>query len=196
MDGKETDTMRRALLYIMLLFPLVAYAEHLFEMGVHGGVAGLSTQPVYVNTQVGYNVGAQLYYNYLSPYVIGFRSGVVLDCHNAGYGRQKYQDHYSTTDVDGQQMDIDYTIGSLSERYTTWSVGVPLQLALSRKRTLFLVGAKAVFPFATTWKQSANHASLSVYYPDYENRVEESYPLAASRDFTMTQSGKISLQDV
>lgn len=196
MDGKEMDTMKRAILYILLLLPLIAHADHLFEMGVHGGVAGFSTQPVYVNTQVGYNVGAQIYYNYLSPYVIGFRTGFTFDGHNAGFGRQNYQDQYSTIDVENQQMDIDYTIGSLSERYTTWSVGVPLQLALSQKNTLFLVGAKAVFPFATTWKQTLNHTALAVYYPDYENRVEESYPLAASRDFTMTQSGKINLQNV
>ena len=32
--------MRRAILYILLLLPLMTHAEHLFEMGVHGGLAG------------------------------------------------------------------------------------------------------------------------------------------------------------
>lgn len=188
--------MRRAILYILLLFPLWAHAEHLFEMGVHGGIAGMSSQPVYVKKQVGFNGGAQLYYNYLSLYVIGFRTGLTLDCHNAGFGKTNYEDHYSTIDVENQQMDIDYTIGNLSERYTTWSVGVPLQLALSKKNILFLAGAKAVFPLTANWNQTLKNASLSVYYPDYDNRVYESYPLAASRNFEMNQNGKINLPKV
>ena len=183
--------MRRAILYIVLFLPLMVHAEHLFEMGVHGGVAGWSSQPIYVNKQVGFNGGAQLYYDFLSSHVIGFRTGLTFDCHQAGFGRKAYEDHYSTIDVEDQQMDIAYTIGSLSERYTTWSFGVPLQLAFSKKNVLFLAGAKAVFPMTTTWKQTVNNAALAVSYPEYDNRVEESYPLAASRDFAMTQAGKI-----
>lgn len=188
--------MRRAILFIVLFLPLMVHAEHLFEMGVHGGVAGWSSQPIYVNKQVGFNGGAQLYYDFLSSHVIGFRTGFTFDCHQAGFGRKAYEDHYSTIDVEDQQMDIAYTIGSLSERYTTWSFGVPLQLAFSKKNVLFLAGAKAVFPMTTNWKQTVNNAALAVYYPEYDNRVEESYPLAASRDFAMTQAGKIALPKV
>lgn len=195
MDGEETDTMRR-LLYILMFLPLMVHAEHLFEMGVHGGVAGWSSQPIYVKKQVGFNGGAQLYYDFLSSHVIGFRTGLTFDCHQAGFGRKAYEDHYSTIDVEDQQMDIAYTIGSLSERYTTWSFGVPLQLAFSKKNVLFLAGAKAVFPMTTNWKQTVNNAALAVSYPEYDNRVEESYPLAASRDFAMTQAGKIALPKV
>lgn len=188
--------MRRLIVSIVLLLPCMAHAEHLFEMGVHGGVAGWSSQPVYVRSQIGYNGGAQLYYNYLSPYVIGFRTGVTFDCHNAGFGLRNYEDHYSTIDVENQQMDIDYTIGNLSERFTAWSVGVPLQLAISAKNILFLAGAKAVFPLANSWKQNAENAALSVYYPAYDNRVYESYPLAASRNFAMSNKGKLELPSV
>lgn len=188
--------MRRAILFIVLFLPLMVHAEHLFEMGVHGGVAGWSSQPIYVQKQVGFNGGAQLYYDFLSSHVIGFRTGFTFDCHQAGFGRKAYEDHYSTIDVEDQQMDIAYTIGSLSERYTTWSFGVPLQLAFSKKNVLFLAGAKAVFPITTNWKQTVNNAALAVYYPEYDNRVEESYPLAASRDFAMTQAGKIALPKV
>ena len=188
--------MRRTILSIVFLLPLMAHAEHLFEMGVHGGIAGLSSQPIYVDKRVGFNGGAQLYYNYLSPYVVGFRTGITLDIHNAGFGKTNYEDHYSTIDVENEQMDIDYTIGHLSERYTTWSVGVPLQLALSKKNILFLAGVKAVFPLSTTWKQKVENAALSVYFPAYNNRVEESYPLAASQDFTMFQNGKLNLPKV
>ena len=188
--------MRRAILYIVLLLPLMAHANHLFEFGLHGGVASWSSQPVYVNNQVGLTGGAHLYYAYLSPHVLGFRTGLTLDGHNVGFGKTDYEDHYTTIDVENQQMEIDYTIGSLRERYATWSVGVPLQLALSRKNVLFLAGAKAVFPFFNSWEQSVRNASLSVNYPDYDNRVYESYPLAASRHFTMDNSGRLTLPNI
>lgn len=188
--------MRHAILYIFLFFPLILHAEHLFEIGMHGGAAGWSAQTVYVNKQMGYNGGAQLYYNYLSPYVFGVRTGLTLDCHIAGLGKTAYEDHYSTIDVENEQMDINYTIGSLSEQYTTWSVSIPVQLAMSAKNVLFFVGAKAVFPVSTTWKQMVEHAALSVNYPAYDNRVYESYPLAASRDFIMRNEGKLNLSKV
>lgn len=188
--------MRRVLLYIVLFFPLVLHAEHVFEVGIHGGIAGWSSKTVYVNNTVGFHGGAQVYYNYLSPYVIGFRTGLTLDCHQPGFAKTNYVDHYATIDVENQRMEIDYTIGRLTERYTTWSVGVPLQLALSVKNFSFLIGAKAVFPMNTWWKQNVENAALSVYYPDYDNRVYESFPLAASRDFAMYNSGKLQLPKV
>lgn len=196
MDGKTIDAMRRISLFILLLVPLIVHAEHLFEMGIHGGMAGWSAKPVYVNAQIGFNGGAQLYYNYLSPYVIGFRTGFTIDCHNAGFGKINYEDHYSTIDVQNEHIDIDYTIDDLRERYTTWSVGIPLQLALSEKNFLFLLGAKAVFPMSTKWQQTLEHAALSVYYPAYKNRVYDSYPLAASQDFAMSQNGKLQLPKI
>jgi len=188
--------MRRLMLSIVLILPLLAHAEHLFEMGVHGGVIAWSSQPVYVQSQMGLNGGAHLYYNYLSPYVIGFRIGLSCDYHQAGFRKINYEDHYSTIDVENQQMEVDYLIGNLSERYTTWSIGVPVQLAFSAKNVLFLAGIKAAFPLTNSWKQSAENAALSVFYPAYDNRVYEAYPLAASRNFAMYNEGRSALQKV
>lgn len=196
MDRKEIDSMRRLMLSIVLILPLMAHAEHLFEIGVHGGVAGWSSQPVYVQSQLGVNGGAQLYYNYLSPYVIGFRIGLSCDYHQAGFRKINYEDHYSTVDVENQQMEVDYLIGNLSERYTTWSIGVPVQLAFSAKNVLFLAGIKAAFPLTNRWKQRAENAALSVFYPAYDNRVYEAYPLAASRNFAMYNEGRLALPKV
>lgn len=196
MDRKEIDSMRRLILSIVLILPLLAHAEHLFEMGVHGGVAAWSSQPVYVQSQMGLNGGAHIYYNYLSPYVIGFRIGLSCDYHQAGFRKINYEDHYSTIDVENQQMEVDYLIGNLSERYTTWSIGVPVQLAFSAKNVLFLAGIKAAFPVANSWKQSAENAALSVFYPAYDNRVYEAYPLAASRNFAMYNEGRLALPKV
>lgn len=188
--------MRRLMLSIVLILPLLAHAEHLFEMGVHGGVAAWSSQPVYIQSQMGLNGGAHIYYNYLSPYVIGFRIGLSCDYHQAGFRKINYEDHYSTIDVENQQMEVDYLIGNLSERYTTWSVGVPVQVALSAKNVLFLAGIKAAFPLTNRWKQSAENAALSVFYPAYDNRVYEAYPLAASRNFAMYNEGRLALPKV
>ncbi len=196
MDRKEIDSMRRLMLSIVLILPLLAHAEHLFEMGVHGGVAAWSSQPVYIQSQMGLNGGAHIYYNYLSPYVIGFRIGLSCDYHQAGFRKINYEDHYSTIDVENQQMEVDYLIGNLSERYTTWSVGVPVQVALSAKNVLFLAGIKAAFPLTNRWKQSAENAALSVFYPAYDNRVYEAYPLAASRNFAMYNEGRLALPKV
>lgn len=189
--------MRRSFVnIIMLLIPLLVHAESLFEMGLHGGLAGLSAQPEYVSTQVGWHGGAHLYYNYLSPRVIGVRTGLTIDYQAPGLGKTDYEDAYSTIDVDNQQMDISYSIGTLRERYKTWSVGIPLQMAVAQDGFIFLAGAKAVFPLSTRWEQTVDHAALSVYYPAFENTVYESYPLAASRDFSTTTSGQLTLPKV
>ena len=186
----------KKIIAILLFLPLTLHAESLFEMGLHGGVAGWNAQPVYVNTQIGWNGGFHLYYNYLSPRVIGLRTGLTIDRHQAGFGKTNYQDSYSTIDVENEKMDISYTIGQLSEKQTIWSVGIPMQVAFAKKHFLFLIGAKAMFPIGNNWHQSVQHAALSVYYPAYDNRVEESFPLAASRDFEMQNNGKMTLPKV
>ena len=196
MDGKEDRAMRKTGIVILLLLPAWLHAEHVFETGLHGGVSGWSGKTEYIERRVGAQGGAHFYYNYFSPHVIGFRTGVTIDMHNASFGKTNYEDTYSTIDVENEQMDILYSIRDLNERYTTYSVGIPLQLALTAKGFHFLAGAKAVFPLANSWKQSVRHAALAVYYPDYDNIVEESYPLAASRDFEMTQTGRLTLPTV
>lgn len=200
MDRKEIDTMRQGRLYILILSVFlchftVGHAEHLLEVGVHGGAAGWNAQPVYVQSKIGFNGGAQLYYNYLSPYVVGFRTGLTVDCHNAGFAKTNFEDAYTTLDVDNEIMEIDYTINQFNERYTSWSVGIPLQLALAKSNFMCLLGAKAVFPLSTTWKQTVDHAALSIYYPEYDNRIYESY-LAASRDFSVTNEGKMQFPKI
>lgn len=197
MDRKESSAMKRIYLILSLFFmPFSLRAEHLFEAGVHGGIAGWNAQSHYVNPSVGFHGGAQIYYTYLSPRVIGLRTGVTFDSHHPGFGKMNYDDHYSTIDVENQQMDIDYTIGNLYEKYSIWSVGVPVQLAFTKKRFTFYAGAKAVFPLSNQWKQTADKAALSVYYPYYDNRIYESYPLSASRDFKQENEGKMTLPKV
>ena len=168
--------MRRMIAILLLLLPMLVQAQgHMFEAGLHAGAAGWSAEREYIGTNAGVHAGAHIYYNYISPSVIGFRAGLTFDCHNAGFGMNGYADSYSTIDVDGQRMVIDYNISNLRERNTSWSVSVPLQLAWNIDRFTLYTGAKAVFPMTCSRRQTVEHAALSVYYPAYDNRIEDSY---------------------
>ena len=186
--------MKRSLFSILLILSgLGIHAQSTFELGLHAGLAGYNSQHTYVSMQPSANIGLHIAYAYYSPKVVGFRIGVTADMHRAGWSKTNYTDSYTTIDVENQAMQIDYTIGSLREMYTTWSVGIPVQIALKWKNIGFYVGPKVVFPLYGSWSEKAQKASLSVYYPDYDNRVFESYPLAASRSFAMDNKGKASL---
>ena len=189
--------MKRLLFSIVLILcGLGLRAQSTFELGLHGGVAGWNSRHTYISMQPGANVGLHAAYGYYSQHVIGFRIGVTADMHRAGWSKTDYTDTYTTIDVESQTMQIDYTIGSLHEMYTTWSVGIPVQIALKWKNVGFYLGPKVVFPISCSWTEKAQNAALSVYYPTYDNRVYESYPLAASRHFEMSQDGKIQLPKV
>ncbi len=189
--------MKRLLFSIVLILcGLGLRAQSTFELGLHGGVAGWNSRHTYISMQPGANVGLHAAYGYYSQHVIGFRIGVTADMHRAGWSKTDYTDTYTTIDVESQTMQIDYTIGSLHEMYTTWSVGIPVQIALKWKNVGFYLGPKVVFPISCSWTEKAQNASLSIYYPDYDNRVYDSYPLAASQDFAMTNEGKLQLPKI
>ena len=145
-----------------------------FEFGAHFGVAGWNAQTDYVDHQVGLNAGGQAYFSWISSEIYGLRTGFTLDVHNSAFSKSNYEDAYSTLDVDEQCMDIAYSIGQLQERHTVWSFGIPLQLGLNIWNFTLFAGPKVVFPLRATYRQNIQNAALSVYYPDYDNRVEES----------------------
>ena len=190
MDYKKIYPMRR-LVPIVLLLPLcvVLHAEHLFEAGLRAGMAGYSAQCSYVSPVPDLHAGMQFSYAYHSPYVVGFRIAAALDRSKAGFSKNGYTDSYSVVDVENEPVQVDYSIGSLREMYATWSVGIPLQLALSKNHFSLYVGPKFVFPFYSRWSETADNAALSVYFPLQDNRVYNSYPLAASPAFQELQEG-------
>ena len=171
-------------------------AQHSFEAGLRGGLADWNAKTYYVAPQPNLHAGIELAYAYRSPQVVGFRTGFTVDLHKAGFGKQNYEDSYQTIDVDNQRMQVDYTIGSLTETYSIWSVGIPVQLTFSWDNVRLAAGPKFVFPLSARWYESAENAALSVYYPDYDNRVYDSYPLAASRDFSMTEQGALTVPKI
>lgn len=189
--------MRKAqLVFLLLWMPLMAHAEHLFEAGLRAGMADYRAQCTYVSPVPSLHAGVQLSYSYHSSRVVGMRAGATIDRHQAGFGKNGYTDTYKTIDIENEPIQIDYTIGRLREMYTTWSVGIPLQLALTGKQVAFYIGPKVVFPLQCTWTENADNAALSVYFPKQDNRVYESFPLAASRSFKEVRNGTHNVQKI
>ena len=180
---------RFELTVFFLLLSLVTHAEHLFEVGVRAGMAGYHAQCYYVSPVQGLHGGMQISYAYHSSRIVGFRIAATLDRSHAGFGKDEYIDTYSAIDAENEPIQVDYYIGHLQETYTTWSVGIPVQLALSGKNVSFYLGPKIVFPFYNHWTEKADNASLSVYFPLQDNRVYNSFPLAASPSFQEQQEG-------
>lgn len=187
---KYSEWMKHIVVFLLLsVLPLTVSAEHLFEVGLRTGLSGFDAQCRYVSPMPDLHAGLQFSYSYQSSHVIGFRVAATIDRHYAGFGKAGYADTYSVIDVENELMQVDYTIGRLREMQTTWSVGIPLQLVLSQNHFSFFLGPKMVFPFQSTWTETAQNAALSVYYPMYNNRIYNSYPLAASPSFRETQRG-------
>ena len=189
--------MRKAqLVFLLLWMPLMAHAEHLFEAGLRAGMADYRAQCTYVSPVPSLHAGVQLSYSYHSSRVVGMRAGATIDRHQAGFGKNGYTDTYKTIEIENEPIQIDYTIGRLREMYTTWSIGIPLQLALTGKQVAFYIGPKVVFPLQCTWTENADNAALSVYFPKQDNRVYESFPLAASRSFKEVRNGTHNVQKI
>ena len=189
--------MRHTLVVILFwVSSLCIYAQNTFEFGMHCGLAGYNSRHSYVSTLASVNAGFQAAYAYYSPKVVGLRIGLTADMHRAGWRKKDYTDSYTTTDIENETMQVDYNIGSFSEIYTTWSVGIPVQIALSWNNLGIYLGPKVVFPLYYSRREIAQEAALSIYYPDYNNRIYESYILSATRSFEMENNGKATAQKV
>ena len=179
------------LIILFTALPLATQAEHLFEVGLRAGMANYNAQCHYVSPVPGLHGGMQISYAFHGSHIVGLRVAATVDRSQAGYSKTDYTDTYSVIDVENDPMQVDYSIGHLRESYTTWSVGIPVQLALTKKHFYLYCGPKIAFPLHCRWSETAENAALSVYYPLQDNRVYNSYPLAASPSFREAQNGTI-----
>jgi len=186
----------KRLLFIVCLFLApcaMLNARSYFEAAARIGLAGLTYDSDYGGTMPGYHAAFDLGYLYKSPYWIAFRVGASIEAASSSYRKSDYQDQYSTIDVEGETMQVQYQIGVLRERHQYYTASFPVQLGFHIDHFTFLVGPRFCMPFNATWKQTLSDAALAVFYPRYNNLVEESYPLAASKDFEMEDEGKLVL---
>ena len=174
---------------------MAVYGRSYLEAGARIGLAGLTYDCEYGGTMPGYHAALDLGYLYRSPYWVSFRVGASIEAMSSSYYKKHYQDQYTTYDTESNQMDVKYDIGTLRERHRNYAVSFPVQVGFYIRHFTFLIGPRFTLPFGGSWKQSVSDAALAVYYPRYDNLVEESYPLAASRNFAMDAKGDLALPD-
>lgn len=188
--------MRLSVVLILLLTTHLAFSQghaHILEVGMRGGMSQVLYLPADGDSHPSLHTAFDLNYIYHSPYVIGLRTGLSFGRAGGTFGKTHYQDSYSTTDVEGATMLVGYDISRFRESHTVLAASVPLQLALSWRHLNCYIGPRFSFPLQCTWHESVRNAALWVDYPDFDNRVEESVPLAASRNFDISRSGTLSL---
>lgn len=187
--------MKRHLLIVCLCLAPCAmlHARHYFELGARIGLGGLVYDCNYGHTSPGYHASFDLGWLYRSPYWFAIRAGASIEAASSVYKKAGYQDQYATIDVENMLMEVRYDIGRLRETHRYYAVSFPLQIGITRRGFTGLIGPRFSVPFGGTWHETVSNAALAVYYPRYNNLVEESYPLAASRDFDMKAEGNLSL---
>lgn len=184
----------KKLLAILLCIPaMMLQARSYLDLSARVGLSGLTYKTDYGNTIPGYHAAIDVGYLYKSPYWIAFRVGASIEAASSSYRKAGYEDSYSVTDVENEIMDVRYNIGVLRERHYSYSASFPVQLGFHIQHFTFLIGPRFSLPFKGSYKQTASNAALAVYYPKYDNLVEESFPLAASRNFEMENKGDLPL---
>lgn len=183
--------MRKLFVIVCILVTPWLYGRSYLDVGARIGLGGFAYDCNYGGTMPGYHAAFDIGYLYKSPYWIAFRVGATIEAGSSSYRKADYEDAYTTTDVEGEEMKVQYSIGVLRERHSGYAVSFPVQLGFHIDHFTFLIGPRFTLPLGATWKETVTDASLAVYYPKYDNLIEESYPLAASKSFSMEQSGDL-----
>ncbi len=172
---------------------MLLHARSYLDIGARVGLGGLKYDCNYGTTMPGYHAAFDVGYLYKSPYWIAFRLGATIESASSSYRKAGYEDAYTVTDVENESMVVSYNIGLLRERHYTWSASFPVQIGFHLQHFTVLVGPRFTLPIGGSWNQSIADAALAVYYPKYDNLVEESYPLAATRNFAVKDKGSLVL---
>ena len=167
-----------AILCVAGMIPAAMRAEHAFDIGIRGGIANWNAQKIDISSLSQYAVvrmvnevqtlpnlhaGAEL--SYLSPYYIGFRVGVTADRHACAFANQNHIDGYAIPMGNGEDRRFSYSIQTLREDYTFWSVGIPLQAVIHGKGVRFSAGPKVVFPLQSSWVEKAQETTVYMTDP-------------------------------
>jgi len=185
---------KKWLICLLLLVGTMLQARSYLDVGARIGLGGLAYDCSYGGTMPGYHAAFDIGYLYKSPYWIAFRFGATIEAASSSYRKSHYEDNYTVTDVENEEMNVRYNIGVLRERHSWYDVSFPVQVGFHIDHFTFLVGPRFTLPLNGSWKETATDAALAVYYPKYNNLVEESYPLAASKSFAMEQAGDLVLR--
>ncbi len=181
-----------AVLCVAGMIPAAMRAEHAFDIGIRGGIANLNARTTDISSLNQYaaldyihevqalpnlHAGAELSYSYLSPYYIGFRIGVTADRHSCAFAHKDHRDSYTIPLENNLNRYFGYSIQTLREDYTLWSVGIPLQAVVHGKGVRFSAGPKAVFPLQNTWVEKAQETTVYSTDPPLTDIIQEPFNL-------------------
>lgn len=172
--------MKRYLTLCLLAMAAVAQAAyrpsmpkilHQMELSLRGGISGLTYQSDFGGLEPGGNTGVDLAYILMGQYV-GFRLGVSFDYSVSKYVASGYADGYSAINMQGSPIDVSYNM-MLSESHRQTYLSVPLQLGVGVGDWRLFVGPQVKYCLSARYKQSLEHASVDVYYPEYDVTIYE-----------------------
>ena len=141
--------------------------RHYIEVAGQAGVASFVGDPRQGYFSPSYNAGLGFFYVMRSlPYHVGMRTGLAAESSQSRFRTSEgYADIFSTTDGEGQPLDVTYNIGSLSEVHTQVYFTIPLQFSVFGENLAFHIGPKVAIALADFSEQTLYQTTMSAKYP-------------------------------
>jgi len=148
-------------------------AQHAFEYAARVGANALLYNSDYGKPLPNYNVGMDFSWKYRSPYYIGVRVGLGVDVAASTFvGKDPasenlgYADNYLVPEwyePDGDEIDLSYQFGRLSETQQLIIASVPVQLGLFLGDFSMFLGARVGMPVHGCYWQNIKNANMTLY---------------------------------
>lgn len=160
-----------------LSIAISGWAEHIAEIGLRGGVSGLTYRSDYGQMMPGLNAGADLMYTYMSSVGVGVRLGLSYDFSNSRFNSSGYEDDFSHYCPLGpaQYDHVKYSIASFSDQHQQMYVSVPVELAFRYKHWLLYMGPKLMLPISMKYTATAKDADMSMHMVTPNQWIGEKY---------------------
>lgn len=162
---------------LCLSIAVSGWAEHIAEVGVRGGVSGLTYRSDYGRMTPGLNAGADLMYTYMSAVGVGVRLGLSYDFSTSRFSASEYEDVFSHECPLGPATydQVKYSIASFADKHQQMYVSVPVELAFRYNKWLLYVGPKLMLPISMKYDATAKDADLSMHMTLPNQWIGESY---------------------
>lgn len=186
--------MNRRIIYILfaLLLCGTASARHLAEVGVRGGLSGLTYRSNYGSMMPGPNAGLDLMYTYLSVNHVGVRTGIGLDYSISHFVVNNFSDSYITEDNQGDRILYTYAVDRWQEQHNQLYVSALVQLALDVRGWRFFIGPRFMVPAMMNYSEYAKGVDIAATYPKYGNTLTgDVYSLNLGKKDAPIQTGKM-----
>ena len=185
---------KRTLIILSILIGLCnlpVAARHTLEVGAKAGISSLLYQSDYGKSSLRVNTGLDIAYAYISPHYVGYRIGLSADYSASAFVATDYEDQYTCTDVEFDNMEVHYTTQRWQETHHQLYLSVPIQFAVAYKRFEFYIGPKLMLPVYTKYDNRMENADLQCTYTAYQSTVSQALALTAGNRALQAQEGDI-----